>query len=88
MSEKPANIVIDPSDADAIRKLDTLRAANASFVQSMRQAGERRHQELMEQGREVWTRIGLKYGLDLNHVQYDLTTEGDALRVVAANYAG
>jgi hypothetical protein len=79
-------VSISENDATLLRKLNDLRTSNASFVESVRVAGERRNMELLAQGRELWTRIAKEYSLDLEHEQYDISPDGNELVLLAVRY--
>lgn len=84
--KKPEDIKLDPTDAEALRKLNDQQASNAAFAEQVRVAGERRNMELVQQGRTIWTGLAKKYDLDVQNVQYALNTEGTALVVMGAQF--
>jgi hypothetical protein len=85
--QRPDPIAISAEHAEALRKLNALRVGNAAFVEQMRQAGERRNAELVSQGQQLWQELATAYGLDVQHVGYDLAQDGsNALIVVQAAF--
>lgn len=85
---KPDVISLEPEDASRLRKLNDKRASNAAFAEQVRAAGERRNMDLITEGRALWSEIAKKYGLDIQHAQYDLNAEGTGLDTLAVQYGG
>lgn len=68
---------LDPADAAALHNFNAKRQGLAAFIEQVTTAGEKRNAALIEEGRSLWSEIGKKYNLDLEHVSYDV--RGDEL---------
>lgn len=83
----PENVVLEPADAERLRKLNLARTAVASFIQNVVQAGEARSAALIEQGQVLWTELATKYKLDLDTLHYELDPTGKPeLKIVGARF--
>lgn len=80
--QRPDPIEISSEDAEKLRKLNAIRVGNAAFVEQMRQSGERRNAELVQQGAQLWTELATKYGLDVQNTGYDLAPDGSNKLVI------
>lgn len=79
-------ITITPEEASSLREIDKMRAANAAIVEQFRASVERRNADIMDKGTALWSSLAKKYSLDVKHVQYGLSEEGDALTILAAQF--
>jgi hypothetical protein len=86
---RPEPIEISAGHADGLRKLNAMRIGNAGFVEQMRVAGERRNAELVQEGAKLWSELATTYNLDVEHVAYDLASDGsNKLVILQAQFAG
>lgn len=65
------SIKLTSDEAAKMAKLNAKREANQAFVQQVVTAGERRNEELLTEGRELWAELAKTYSLDLERVAYD-----------------
>lgn len=79
MNVLPQNVALDDSDAKRLRDLNDKMEATRGFVTAVSQQAERRIAELTQEGREIWTDLAKKHGLDLARVNYNLNESGDSL---------
>lgn len=72
MTELPKTIKLDAADMAVLTKFSDKQAAVQATFSQFAVAGERRMQELQEEGKHLWVNLGAKYGFDPKRVQYDI----------------
>jgi uncharacterized membrane protein YcaP (DUF421 family) len=72
-------VLLDEQDAAKVRDLNSRTAACQQALQTFGQTMEYRLAELNEQGRKLFSELGKKHNLDLEHVIYVPTPDGAAL---------
>lgn len=68
--EFPVTITLDEDDKALFAKFEEKQKGVQATFQQFAIAGERRMQELQEEGRKLWDAIGKKYGIDPENTQY------------------
>lgn len=81
-------IPLTAEEAAAVRKLEDQRVSVMVTAEQFRTALERRNEEIIAKGREIWGALAEKYSLDMAHVQYNLGPTGDKLVVTAVQLGG
>lgn len=72
-------VALDAADQQRVAALNDATMGVQRMMDSFMSMGERRMAELQAQARTLWTDLGQKYGLDLQHVQYVPSEDGTAL---------
>ena len=75
-----ATVELEAVDQVRLRELQSKELALQQLVEMQQATGERRAQELVEQGRVVWSEIATKYKLDVAHINYTPTPDFTKLR--------
>lgn len=73
------NVKLTPEESAKMRSLTENSAALQGAMKMFVETGERRMQQLQEQGREFYATIAEKYHLDLKHVEYVPSQDGSEL---------
>jgi hypothetical protein len=77
MKELPKIVMLDQEDKTLFAKFEEKQRNVQATFQQFAIAGERRMQELQDEGKSLWDAMGKKHGIDPEAVQY--TLEGDKL---------
>ncbi len=75
----PTEVKLTKSEATALRKMNDKKAGLDSFINTIMQQGEARTAEIQSEGRVMWASIAEAHKLDLEHVNYVLSDDGDSL---------
>lgn len=83
----PSPVKISP---DFSQRLTALRAKEQAFNMAARTAQEhieRRGQEIVREGQELWHEIAKEYSLDLKRVSYEPSEDGTIINPVSMVFA-
>lgn len=72
----PQKVKLSKAEADTIKKLDSRKAAIDVFIKTIMSQGENRISELQQESMEVWRKLDKAHNLDLDHIQYNMDTDG------------
>lgn len=75
----PKRIKLEGDLARRLRKLNDHQQAIQQFVAMVTQQGEGRLSELVAEGRQIWSDIAKRHGIDLENVQWNLDKDGETI---------
>jgi uncharacterized protein (DUF2342 family) len=79
MAQLPTKIKLEGDLARRLRKLNDHQQAIQQFVAMVTQQGEGRLSELVAEGRQIWSDIAKRHGIDLENVQWNLDKDGETI---------
>lgn len=85
MNVLPQPIKLAPEDAKLLRDLTDENVAIEQFVAMVTNKGKQQMQELMVRSRTTWQTIEKKYGLDLQNVGYQPSSDGESIEPISMN---
>jgi len=75
----PEEVPVDKKDIERLRHLNLKLESLQKFIQMMISQGEQQIASYNSEAKQIWEELGIKYGLDLENVNWAPHMHGDML---------